>query len=51
MAKGEYEKSIRISAKPKKDAGIIPSYSGGQKQAKVEKPKSLTPKGRSSKKK
>lgn len=40
--KGEYEKSIRITPKPKKE-GIMPSYSDGQKQSKVPRPKSLTP--------
>jgi len=43
MAKAEYEKSIRISAKPAKKVGIIASYSDGQKQSKTPKPKSLTP--------
>jgi len=52
MAKGEYEKSIRITAKPAKSVGILASYSDGQKQSKVAKPKSLTPlKGTSSRKK
>lgn len=44
MPKAQYEKSIRISAKPAKKIGIMPSYSDGQKQSKVAKPKSLTPK-------
>ncbi len=44
MVRGEYEKTIRISAIPKKNVGIQASYSDGQKQAKVTKPKSLTPK-------
>jgi len=43
MAKAKYEKSIRISPKPPKNVGIMPSYSDGQKQSKVSKPKSLTP--------
>jgi hypothetical protein len=52
MAKGLNEKSIRITPKPPKSVGILPSYSDGQKQSKVPKPKSLTPlKGSSSKKK
>ena len=52
MAKALNEKSIRISAKPPKKVGILASYSDGQKQSKVAKPKSLTPlKGASSKKK
>lgn len=51
MAKALYEKSIRITPKPPKNVGILPSYSDGQKQSKVAKPKSLTPKASSSKKK
>ena len=52
MPKELYEKSIRITAKPAKNIGIMPSYSDGQKQSKVAKPKSLTPlKGATSKKK
>lgn len=51
MPKALNEKSIRITAKPAKKIGIMPSYSDGQKQSKVAKPKSLTPKGSSSKKK
>lgn len=43
MAKGVYEKSIKITAKPAKKVGILPSYSDGQKQSVVKKPKSLTP--------
>lgn len=43
MVKGKYEKSIRISAKPNKKEGILPSYSDGAKQSKSPKPKSLTP--------
>ena len=43
MPKALHEKSIRITAKPPKSVGIMPSYSDGQKQAKVPKPKSLTP--------
>ncbi len=42
MPKERYEKSIRISAKPKKE-GILPSYSDGAKAVKAPKPKSLTP--------
>lgn len=52
MAKGEYEKSIRISAKPPKKQGPQVSFVEGSKQSKVAKPKSLTPlKNASSKKK
>ncbi len=52
MAKGEYEKSIRISPKPSKKEGILQSYSDGAKESKSPKPKSLTPlKGSSSRKK
>lgn len=51
MAKGEYEKSIRISAKPAKKQGISASFVEGSKQSKVTKPKSLTPKAPMSKKK
>ncbi len=43
MPKAMNEKSIRISPKPAKKVGIIPSYSDGEKQSKVSKPKSLTP--------
>jgi hypothetical protein len=43
MPKAKYEKSIRISPKPPKNVGIMPSYSDGQKQKKVPTPKSLTP--------
>ena len=43
MPKAKYEKSIRITPKPAKSVGILPSYSDGQKQSKVPKPKSLTP--------
>lgn len=50
MAKALHEKSIRISAKPPKSVGIMPSYSDGQKQSKVPKPKSLTPNPGSKKK-
>ncbi len=42
MAKAKYEKSIRISDKPKK-ATIASSYVEGAKQSKSPKPKSLTP--------
>jgi hypothetical protein len=52
MSKGLNEKSIRITNKPSKNIGIMPSYSDGQKQSKVPKPKSLTPlKNSSSRKK
>jgi len=52
MTKELYEKSIRITAKPPKKIGIMPSYVEGEKQSKVAKPKSLTPlKGAASKKK
>lgn len=44
MAKGQYEKSLRISAKPSKKAGIEESFVEGAKQSKVSRPKSLTPK-------
>jgi len=43
MPKAKYEKSIRISPKPPKSVGIMPSYSDGQKQKKVPTPKGLTP--------
>lgn len=51
MAKALYEKSIRITPKPKKSAGVEESFVQGAKQSKVSKPKSLTPKASSSKKK
>lgn len=51
MAKGEYEKSIRISAKPAKSSGKAVSFVEGAKQSKVSKPKSLTPKAPMMKKK
>lgn len=44
MPKAPYEKSLKISPKPKKKEGILASYSDGAKQTKVPKPKSLTPK-------
>jgi len=44
MVKGEYEKSIRISAKPPKKQGAQVSFVEGDRQSKVAKPKSLTPK-------
>jgi hypothetical protein len=50
MAKGLNEKSIRISAKPPKKEGIVPSFVEGAKQSKVARPKSLTPLKGSSKK-
>lgn len=51
MPKAMNEKSIRISAKPPKKQGISASFVEGDRQSKVMKPKSLTPKGSSSKKK
>jgi hypothetical protein len=51
MAKAMYEKSIRISPKPKKSAGVEESFVQGAKQSNVSKPKSLTPKPSSSRKK
>lgn len=51
MPKTLNEKSIRITAKPAKKVGILASYSDGQKQSKVTKPKSLTPKAPMMKKK
>ena len=42
MPKALYEKSIRISAKPKKQ-GIGNSFVEGAKPSPVKKPKSLTP--------
>jgi len=44
MAKGMYEKSIRISPKPAKSSGKEVSFVEGSRQSKVSKPKSLTPK-------
>ena len=43
MPKGQYQKTIKVSAKPPKPVGILASYSTGQKQSAVKKPKSLTP--------
>ncbi len=43
MVKGQYEKSIRISAKPATKQGKEASFVLGAKQSKVSKPKSLTP--------
>jgi len=43
MPKTLNEKTIRISPKPPKKEGILPSYSDGEKQSKVKRPKSLTP--------
>lgn len=43
MPKAKNEKSIRITPKPPKKVGILASYSDGQKQSAVKKPKSLTP--------
>lgn len=51
MAKVKYEKSIRISPKPAKNVGIEESFVLGEKQTRVSKPKSLTPKPSFSKKK
>lgn len=51
MAKAMYEKSIRISPKPAKSSGKAVSFVEGAKQSKVSKPKSLTPKPSSSRKK
>lgn len=51
MPKAQYEKSIRISAKPAKKQGIDASFVEGAKQSKVSRPKSLTPKAPMSKKK
>ena len=51
MARGEYEKSIRISPKPPKKMGKEASFVEGAKQTKVSKPKSLTPKPSYGKKK
>ncbi len=42
MAKALFEKSIRISEKPKKQ-GISASFVTGAKPTPVKKPKSLTP--------
>ena len=42
MPKALYEKSIRISAKPKKQ-GITASFVTAAKPSAVKKPKSLTP--------
>ena len=41
--RGEYEKSIRISPKPKKKEGYTGSFVEGAKQTSSPKPKSLTP--------
>lgn len=51
MPKVLNEKTIRITPKPAKKIGIMPSYVEGQKQSKVPKPKSLTPMPVKSKKK
>lgn len=51
MTKGLNEKCIRISAKPAKKVGILASYSDGEKQSAVPKPKSLTPKMKSGRQK
>lgn len=42
MAKGMFQKSIRISEKPKKTSPQV-SFVEGAKQTKISKPKSLTP--------
>lgn len=51
MAKAQFEKTIRITAKPPKKQGISASFVEGDKQSKVSKPKSLTPKAGMMKKK
>ena len=51
MAKGMFEKSIRITAKPAKKSGAQVSFVEGAKQSKVTRPKSLTPMKGSSRKK
>jgi hypothetical protein len=51
MAKAMFEKSIRITPKPAKKSGPQVSFVEGAKQTKVAKPKSLTPKAGSSRKK
>lgn len=43
MAKAQFEKSIRISAKPAKKQGIQESFVEGSKSSNVSKPKSLSP--------
>lgn len=43
MPKTLNQKTLKITAKPPKKVGILASYSDGQKQAPVKKPKSLTP--------
>lgn len=43
MAKGVYEKSIRISKKPAKKPTDMESYVSGTRQTPTKKPKSLTP--------
>lgn len=51
MPKALYEKSIRISPKPPKKQGNQVSFVEGDRQSKVSRPKSLTPKPSYSKKK
>jgi hypothetical protein len=43
MAKCEYEKSIKVPAKPPKKQGASVSFVEGAKATKSPKPKSLTP--------
>lgn len=43
MVKGEYEKSLRISERPKTKQSEMTSYVHGKKQSTVKTPKSLTP--------
>jgi hypothetical protein len=51
MVRGQFEKTIRITAKPPKKQGTSVSFVEGAKQSKVTRPKSLTPKPAYSKKK
>ncbi len=51
MPKALNEKSIRISTKPPQKQGISASFVEGDRQSKVPKPKSLTPKPSYQKKK
>lgn len=43
MPRCEYEKSIKIPAKPAKKQGALTSFVEGAKATKTPKPKSLTP--------
>ena len=43
MPKAPNQKTLIVTAKPPKKVGILASYSDGQKQSPVKKPKSLTP--------